>query len=204
MEKNRKAQKGILIVLLLVVVGLSIGFAAFTSTLKIQTTASVSTNPNTFSVVFSTSSTESVAGDPVYDGTYATGGTFQAGATTLSGLKASFTSPGQTATWKVYAYNAGEFDAFLNSVTLGEISYTAKDGTDEEKVAEAVKGIKVTVKVGSTTYDATNASITDHELAKGAGEEVLVTLTYAAGSAIADGDFDVTVGDIILGYDSID
>ena len=204
MEKSRKAQKSILIILLLIVVGLSIGFAAFTSTLKIQTTATVSPNPNTFSVVFSTSKTESVAGSPELDGTYASGGSFQAGATTLSGLKASFTQPGQTATWKVYAHNAGEFNAFLNSVTIGNISYNVKEGTDTTKVEEAVKGIKISVKVGNTTFDATNASISGHELVKGQGEEVLVTLTYASGSAIADGDFDVTIGDIVLGYDSID
>lgn len=204
MEKSRKAQKSILIILLLLVVGLSIGFAAFTSNLTIKSSASVTPNPNTFKVVFSSSKTESAGGAATTDGTYGKGGTFSQDATTLEGLTATFTAPGQTATWTLNSFNAGEFDAFLNTVTLGEITCKAKDGTDEAKVQEAAKGISIKVQVGAATYETTTEGITAHTLKKGEGEEVVVTLTYKAGSAIADGDFDVEIGDIVLGYDSID
>ena len=53
MEKERKHNKLILIILLILILGLSIGFAAFTSKLKIQSTATVSPDANSFKVVYS-------------------------------------------------------------------------------------------------------------------------------------------------------
>ena len=204
MEKSRKMNKAILIVLLLLVVGLSIGFAAFNSNLTIRSSATVKPDSSTFKVVFSSSATESTGGTVVTDGTYAKGGTFGTDTATLENLTAEFTAPGQTATWEVYAFNAGQFTAFLNSVTVGEIVCEAKQNTDPAKVAAAAEGIKLKVDVGSSSYDETTEGINSHSLAKGVGEKVVVTLEYEHGSAIADGDFTVSIGDIILGYESID
>lgn len=205
MERSRKAKKSILIVLLLVVVGLSIGFAAFTSNLKIKSSATVTPNPNTFKVVFSSSTTESAAGEAKGDGTYGQNASFAKDAKELTGLKAEFTAPGQTATWEVNSYNDGEFDAFLNSVTLGTITCEAKDGTSAEMVENVVMKLSVAItdeNGETTTYDATTASISDHILSKGRAEKVVVSLAYQSGKV--DGDFTVDVSEIILGYDSVD
>ena len=53
MEKERKHNKAILILLLILILGLSIGFAAFASRLKIQSSATVSPDANSFKVAFS-------------------------------------------------------------------------------------------------------------------------------------------------------
>lgn len=204
MEKSRKTKVGILIFLLVMVVLLTVGFAAFGSELTIKSSAEVKGNENAFSVVFSASKTEATGGDPVCSGN-ATGGTFDQPTTVLSGLTANFTEPGQKATWTVYSFNRGQFDAFLNSVTLGNIVCTAGPNTDQVKVNEAAKGISIKVTVGGVTYTDDELDILGHELAIGSGEEVKVELEYAAGSAIADGDFAVAVdGDIVLNYESID
>lgn len=200
MEKSRKTKKIVLIVLLVVVVGLSIGFAAFTSQLTIRSSASVTGDSTTFKVVFSESST-GVTGSSAVTGGKAEGGTFSG--TTLSGLTATFTQPGQTATWEVYAYNAGQFDAYLKQATIGTITGTAGPGTTQSYVDEAIKGISIKVNVRDEEYS-TTTPITNHNLAKGAGEKVIVTLTYAADSATADGDFTVNIGDILLDYNSVD
>lgn len=202
MEKERKHNKLILIILLILILGLSIGFAAFTSKLKIQSTATVSPDANSFKVVFSSKSNVLEEGNIVLGGK-ATGGVFEKNATTLSSLNANFTAPGQTATWKFYAYNNGEYDAFLNSVTLGAIVCTP-DGADPAKVIEAAKGINIKISVGGQTYTSTTEGINSHILQKGKGEEVIVTLSYADGSAIVDGKFNVNIGDIILEYNSAD
>lgn len=202
MEKSRKAKKIVLIVLLLLVIGLTIGFAAFVSELTISSSATVEGNANNFKVAFSESATE-VTGSTSTIGENATaGGTFSG--TALSGLKAEFTAPGQTATWTVYAYNDGQFDAFLNDVTIGSITGKAGDGTTQSYVDEAVKGISISVKVGGASYSQTTTGLTSHKLEQGTGEEIIVTLTYAADSAIADGDFTVNIGDIKLNYESVD
>lgn len=204
MEKSRRTNKVILILLFLLVIGLSIGFAAYGRELKISTAATVKGDEAGFKVVFSTEEDDATAGTIEEDG-YASALTIGADSTELSNLKATFTAPGQTATWKFYAYNSGKFDAFLNGVTIGEISAEPKNGTDAEKVEEALKGISVKVKVANEEYTTTKNPLTStHKLAQTTGEEIVVTISYAAGSAIADGDFDVNIGDIVLNYSSID
>lgn len=202
MEKERKNKKIILIILLLLVILLSVGFAVFTARLKIQSSATVTPDPSAFKVVFSSSVTNSVAGSPVLGG-YATAGAFTKDSTTLSGLSANFTAPGQSATWKFYAYNAGEYEAFLNMVTLGAITCVA-DGADPVKVAEAQKGISIKISVDGVEYTLSNENIDSQPLAIKSGEEVVVTLSYAEGSAAVDGKFNVLIGDILLEYNSAD
>lgn len=207
MEKSRKTNKIILIVLLLLIIGLSIGFAAYERELKIKTSALVQGDESGFKVVFSTKKDSATPGTIAQNG-YAGAVTIGADSTELNDLKATFTEPGQTATWTFYAYNAGKFDAFLNSLTIGEITCTPKEGTDKDKVDEAAEGISIKVSVAGTDYTTTQATLPTHKLPKASGadsgEEIVVTLSYAANSAIADGDFDVTVGDIILDYGSVD
>ena len=203
MEKERKHKKIILTILLIAIIALSLGFAAFTTKLKIQSSATVSPDPTNFKVVFSSSATSSVKGAPIYGGT-ASGGTFEKDATTISGLNASFKAPGETATWTFYSFNDGDYDAFLNKVTVGKITCIPAEGTDAAKVEQASKGISIKVSVGGNEYTVTDEAINSHALAKGTGEKIIVTLTYAAGSATVDGDFEVSIGDITLEYNSAD
>ena len=210
MEKNRKARKGILIVLLLLVVGLSIGFAGFTDILNITNmTATVSPSADTFKVAFSTSDSEMVGGAIETDGKYAQASTITAETTEISNLTARFTEPGQIATWKFYAFNGGEFDAYLNSVEIGEITYeiSNESNVDENKVKKVMEGISISVNVGTVEYtDATSGELTGHILSKpnannnSNAEEIIVTLTYANNDADvrADGDFTIKVGYIKL------
>ena len=204
MEKSRKTNKLILILLLVLIIGLSIGFAAYGRELKITTSATVKGDEAGFKVVFSTAENAATHGKLEANGC-AGEVTIAENSIELSDVKATFTEPGQTATWSFYAFNDGKFDAFLNGVTIGEITATAKNGTDEEKVAEAVKGISVKLSVDSVDYTETKNPLTStYKLPTNEGIPVVLTMTYAQNSAIADGDFDVSVGDIKLHYSSID
>lgn len=202
MEKSRKAKKSVLIVLLLLVIGLTIGFSAFISELTISSSATVKGDSQNFKVAFSESETELTGNTATTSGSATSGGNFTG--TELTGLKANFTQPGQTATWTVYAYNAGQFDAFLNDVTVGKITGKAGEGTTQSYVDEAIKGISVSVNVKNVDYKQTTSGISNHKLEQGKGEAIAITLTYAADSAIADGDFTVNIGDIKLNYESVD
>lgn len=57
MEKNRTVQLVAILALVVGVVGLSIGFAAFSNTLKIQSSAEVTPSKDTLNVDFSSSDT---------------------------------------------------------------------------------------------------------------------------------------------------
>ena len=201
------------------VMALSIGFAAFSQTSSIQSQADVTPASNVLDIVFSTSKTAKAAGTvtpTVTAPVTAANATIDAAGTTISGLYAHFTAPGQTATYSFNVYNASAYVAYLNEVNFatatGGSSFkkcTARTGTTQSYVDGACNGISVTVAVGdSSPYtrsseDGSISSGISHSLAATTGEAVVVTITYAAGSSEADGAFDVAFGDITLEYSSV-
>lgn len=232
MERNNRSGQIIAIVALVAsAVGISLGFAAFSNTLTIQSSAEI--KPANFDVDFSIdSSTQTdangktigkegtVKGTPTpapevgsqFAAADATISNASAGAPVISGLHATFTAPGQSVTYSFKAINVGELDAFLRQVNFAQASATctAKAGSTPEDqatpalVTAACADMSLSVKVGTSTYTATNSNITSHSLAVGASEDVVVTMTYADNGHRVDGDVDVTFGDVTLVYNSAD
>ncbi len=216
MNRRKKNRKIIIIAILVtMVVGLSLGFAVFSNNLIIKSSATVNSDPSTFLVKFSNNSTSASTGNVVgVQSGGATAGTASLNATQISNVTATFKKPGQSVTYTFYARNDGQFDAYLESITFANatgsnpIKCDAKTGTTANLVTEACKGMKVTVTVGDTSpkITATNASNSDidgHKLLKNGHETVVVKIEYT-GTAVADGDFTVTIGDITLNYSSQD
>ena len=217
MEKNRTGQVIALLALVVGVVGLSIGFAAFSNVLKIQSNATVTPDSDTLNVDFSSSLTEVVTDEitPVAtpNSLVATNAKIDnTNDPTISNLNATFTEPGQKAVYTFYAFNAGELTAYLKSIVYENVTgssvnkvCTAKTGTTDALVQSACNGISVKVKVGSESEVSGGlASITGHMLDKNASEKITVTLEYGADAERADGDFTVSFGDIALNYSSVD
>lgn len=202
-----------IIALLLGALGVTLGYAAFSSSLTISSSAHVNPSANAFNVDFS-SSASAVVTDPItptlnktVTGFSATNATINNSSDpVISNLEATFTEPGQSVTYEFYAYNAGEYIAYLNGINFsGSKTCTASTGTTQSLVDSACNGITLSVKAGAE--DATTTSvgtITGHSLAKNASELITVTISYVSGSAVADGNFDVTFPDVVLNYDSLD
>ena len=205
--RNSNGSKYIVIMALLIsVVALSIGFAALSSTLTIKSSATV-TNTTGFDVRLSSSKTAVATNSitPTVSGATATAATISSGASNqISGISVTFTAPGQTATYTLAAYNNGIFTGYLNAIAFGTKTCTPGTGTTQSYVDSACNGITMSVKVGSTTYSSSNNNISSHSLATGTGEDVIVTISYATGSAVADGDFTVDFGTTTLTYGSAD
>ena len=217
MEKNKKTQVIAIVALVIGIVGLSIGFAAFSSVLNIQTSADVKPDSSTMNVDFSSAEDKVEIAEitPVATPntlTTTNGVIDNSGDPTILNLSATFTEPGQSVVYKFYAYNAGELKAYLKSIVFGNVAgqnttkvCTAAEGTTNALVQKACEKISVKVKVGNELETSTGkASITGHDLAKGTGELVTVTLEYEAGAERADGNFTVSFGDITLNYSSAD
>ena len=211
---NEKSYKIVsIIALILGAIGVTIGYAAFSNTLTITSSAEVRPDPSGFNVDFSSSSS-TVATDPIAPSLSTTATGFSAtnasinntSSPVISNLKATFTEPGQTVTYNFYSYNAGQYIAYLNSITFsGSKTCTPATGTDSTMVASACTGITLSVKVGNETATTSTVDpISGHSLGIGSAEPVQVVISYGAGSARADGNFDVTLPDIILTYDSVD
>lgn len=217
MEKNRNAQIIAILALVVGVVGLSVGFAAFSNTLKIKPSADVTPDKSSFNVDFSSSDTDVVADEITPVATPNSLVTSNAtidntNEPTISNLKATFTEPGQKVVYSFYAFNKGQLDAYLKSIVYGNVTgqttnkvCTALEGTTDALVQKACNGISVKVKVGSEAETSGSAaSITNHSLLKSTSEPVVVTIEYQADADRADGDFTVSFGDITLNYSSVD
>lgn len=213
MEYNKTYKIIAIVALLLGIVGVTLGYAAFSSTLKIESSAEVVPNGTNFNVDFSSSSSSVVTDDitPTLSdnvtGFSATNAEIDnSGNPVISNLHATFTEPGQSATYTFYAYNAGQYLAYLNSIVFtGNKTCTARTNTNQGLVDTACTGISLSVQVSG--IDATTssvASISNHSLAIGAADTITVVIEYAAGSGRADGDFDVTFPDVTLTYNPID
>lgn len=216
MEKNRSGQFIALLALIVAIVGVSVGFAAFSSALRIQSSANVKPDQNTLNVDFSSSATavETNAIKPTTTPTtvVATDATIDNSADpVIRNLSATFKEPGQKAVYTFYAYNAGELEAFLKSIVYENVSSknsnkvcTAGEGTTDALVQKACEGISLKVKVGTDAETSSGiASISNHSLGKAKSEEITVTLEYASDATRADGDFTVSFGDVTLNYSSV-
>ena len=216
MEKNRSGQFIALLALIVAIVGVSVGFAAFSSALSIQSSANVTPDQNTLNVDFSSSATAVVTNDikPTTTPTtvVATDATIDNSADpVIRNLSATFKEPGQKAIYTFYAYNAGELEAFLKSIVYENVSSknsnkvcTAGEGTTDALVQKACEGISLKVKVGTEAETSSGiASISNHSLGKAKSEEITVTLEYASDATRADGDFTVSFGDVTLNYSSV-
>ena len=215
MYRKGNKTKIITSLVLVLVLGLSLGFAAFTNTLRITPQATITPDSATFDIDFSSTNTGVVAGDitPTLTGTGLTAEAAEidnSANPTISNLTVNFTKPGQKAEYKFYAYNNGAYLAYLNSVNFlnpeGKDKYITCEAVESttQYVEAACNGIKVSIKVGSLTTDVTKEGISGHSLDKQTAEEVIVTIEYEEGSAVADGAFTADIGDITLVYTSVD
>lgn len=213
MEYNKTYKIIAIVALLLGIVGVTLGYAAFSSTLKIESSAEVVPNGTNFNVDFSSSSSSVVANDITpqlsanVTGFTATDAEIDnTSDPVISNLHATFTEPGQSATYTFYAYNAGQYLAYLNSIVFtGNKTCTARTNTNQGLVDTACTGISLSVQVsGMDATTSSVASISNHSLAIGAADTITVVIEYAAGSGRADGDFDVTFPDVTLTYNPID
>lgn len=215
MERNNSTKIIAIVALFITVVGLSIGFSAFSNNLIINSSANITPKATDFDVNFSISNVSEQDGNVLGIGTNDSIGDTavidNSDSPTITGLKAYFTEPGQKVTYSFYAHNAGNYVAYLNSIVyenvLGETSSkvcTAVSGTDLTLMEAACDKIRVTVNVGQDTYTETNSDISNHLLSPDHYEEIIVSIEYVSDTSRTDGDFKVAFGNIALNYGTVD
>ena len=209
MERSRRKKLVIIFVLFACVASLSIGFAAFSTTLNISSSASVSPNSDTFSVKFSISQAKLDDSDVVpsskTNGITATNGVINNSFNPMiSNLSAQFTAPGQYVEYTFYARNEGEYTAYLNSVNfIGEKLCEKIGDATESLVSSACDYINISVDVSGNTYLETT-EISGHTLSKKSGEQIKVRLEYDEEGTAVDGEIKITFNEIMLVYSTID
>ena len=220
--KDNKTKVITIAALVIAVIALSIGFAAFSSTLNIQTGANV--NPtDTFSVKFSNSDTSLAVPNvlPTNNST-ATGDTAvinnnDAHNPVISNLSAHFTAPGEKVEYVFYVRNMGPYDAYLTDVRFNNAesgsSFKKCTATSDNPVSNAnamceyinfkleLAGL-ATPLTPSSNFATTvgNNYIVNKSATPESGNTnsklVKVTIEYPDGSPYADGGFDVSFGSV--------
>ena len=209
MEHSRKQKLLMIIALVMGIVSLSVGFAAFSVSLNISSSASVTPSSDTFKVKFSTNKDSLVVSDVVASykssGITATNGVIDNSTNpTIKGLSATFTEPGQYVEYTFYARNEGEYTAYLNNINyLGNNTCEDETGTTSSLVQSACDDFNITITVAHSIYTG-NELVTNHALASGAGEEINIRIVYSSNGAYVDGPFSVALPNIALVYSTID
>ena len=210
MQNNNRYSKYVaLVALLIAIVGVSLGFAAYSNTVTIKAAADYRTDPNKTVVDLSTDPDGQDDG-PVTPTT--TGGATAEDADltddTIENIMVHFTAPNQSATYSFYGVS-NEFVAYLNSIVVGSKTCTAAANangttTTASLIADACEDIHMTISVGSHYTSETESSIDGVSVPAESNVPITVTIEYAENGALADGNFDVAFGDSTISFGTTD
>lgn len=187
---NRNKNTLLLGTLLILVLGLSIGFAAYQAVLKVDSTAQITPDSSSFKIYLSSNPTklERDTIKPTVNGNNSSAIIYDEALIDdnqliISDLTATFTEPSQSITYTFYVRNEGSFDAYLNNISFENIEdesvfkkCVGSDGVSQTLLEGACNAISVTVNV-ENSYDNTSdlkaseiatltTSVKDHILPK--------------------------------------
>jgi hypothetical protein len=233
MERERSGKVIAIATLLVGILGLSLGFAAFATRLDISSEAEVAVDASVWKVGFSTVNNAVTAGTVSGQTDSETNGAlgltqFVIEQTTNANLN---TTNGSKVEYDFYIVNDGSLDAYLNSVTMGNITCaynegvgpkvtdsghtTISEGTGTISPADCQKLFGATLTIGEVNYTdgqtVTTGFGNTNKLAKPSGSPTYVaaklTIAYKNNSlsTVSDahnGDFIVTLGDSSVVYGS--
>ena len=227
MENNNRYSKYLAIIALVIsVIGVSLGFAAYTNTVTIKAKADVvgptdydwpgaepsvdPSNPTPGSVTPKKCTDETYTSCTTAPGTEADPATVTANG--IQGIDVHFTEPGQYYLYEFYAVNSSPYTSYLNSVSgIGTDPTYNKTCTPAAvgSVAAASAGVTasvcehvhISVMPGSDEYIEDDTNITGHTVAANSNEKIQVRVFYDEGYP-SDGGIEVQFGDITLTYDS--
>ncbi len=174
MKTERQTKILALIAIVIAIGGLSIGFAAFSTTLNINGVAQV--EASSWEIIFENLSAETVAGTALET----TAPTIDANSTTISGFDASLTTPGDSISYTFDVTNNGTFDAEIGTVTVAAPSCTGTGANAATDAANVCGNLTYTL-----TYTDGTAVAADDTLAAGQTRAMKVTLTYSAAATAA-------------------
>lgn len=229
MEKNNGVRMLAAFALVVAVAGLSLGFAAFSTSLKIDTAANVTAGTNNWNVGFSTDGT--TVEDPTTARTVAANETGNPGIIDVKKYTISqntnatlSTTTGSSVSYDLSILNKGSVNAYLDSVDFDGVTVTCTNATGStstviEGTADAgtsviggnsttisdtdcAKMFGVSLELDGTTYSSTPASVTASTIAPNGSAPVTLTVSYldtADARAVAA----TLDGDIVVNIGSI-
>ena len=195
MEKDRGAKIIVAIALVVAIVGLTIGYAAYSATLKITGTANV--DPAKWDVHFANKSGDSLTGTIEGNAVETTAPTLTA--TNISGFDVTLKAPGDTVTYNFLVKNTGTIDAILTSFSMGGITCapTEKSSTTQEDADKLCGELSYSLKYADGSAITTGATLA----AGGTSDLVLKIEWLKSSSFLVAGDVLVNIGTSTFVYE---
>lgn len=228
MRKRRYDKNITMIVLIIGVFSFSIAFAAFSSTLIIRSSTTVSPSKNNFSVKFSKSRSSLDEGEivPTSENQIVAENSSKAMIDnskenpTVSNISAAFTAPGQDVKYAFFALNTGSLKAYYRGVGFKNVpgtDYTKKctalEGATESLVQSACNNISMRFQYGGSMMTVPSTARDPNYTNSGTNyldpydpmnnyDVIYLTIVYSSNAIAADGPFTVEFGDIYLNFSS--
>ena len=233
MRKDKKLRVVSLIALSISVLGLTLGFAAFSNTLTISSSASVSPDSSDFKLVFygvedatkfdeygdfDTEVTSLVKSEPLVGGrATATTAVIDNEALTIKNMNVAYVEPGDDANYYFLVKNEGKYPVYITHEDFMEFANNfvnktcvAKEGTTDSLVQEACRNINGYVlfddHVNGHHFDSQfpHGDSDYMEIPVGGSADLIIWLSYFDSLLPrADGDFEVIYDDAKLTYSTV-
>lgn len=222
--KDTKARIISMISIVIVVLGLSLGFAAYSSSLTIMPSPKVLPDGDIFDVSFNKTpdgKRDNIIPASTSENTEATDAKVDNITNLTPAIKnihVIFNEPGQYVTYTFYVKNKGDLKAYLKNVTFNNVTGEiykkicipkSKSASEKSLVQSACKNISLTLKLGNESFTDTKSrnqfsSKTAHDLDKKGYEQIEVLIAYEKSSnqKRPQAGFDILFGDIVLSYNS--
>lgn len=208
-KQNRLNRKTLtLIVLLIGVSCISIGLAAFSSTLNIRSSTTVSPDESSFKVYISGSKTSISYLTANFSASYPDADHAPSGSSahiirdsanhsSISDINVIFTYPGQTTAWTVFIHNQNNYDVYYSfTQTSPNLKCVAGEGTTDALVQKACSCISNNLlRKNTETNKFENIDSSKLKISKNSVEEIRLQIKYNYCSNQADGPFDIEIGD---------
>lgn len=209
MEKNRQIKMLFIVALVLSVTAMTLGFAAFSTTLNVSSSASVTPNSDDFKVRFT-----GIDGDNkliITSSTVeATEGVISEDGQSISGISINFTKPGDYVIYKAYIDNVGEYDAYFYDVRSAERiedRCVPIDDVDLDMLNAACSNIGYQFSFqsddGTYAYNNDLSLNENYYLKKGSRHVMLIRYIYLPSAGYVDGAFKMNFVDSYLDYGTV-
>lgn len=195
MEKERGAKVIAIVALLIAVVGLTVGYAAYSSTLTINGTANV--DPASWKVNFGYKTGDSLTGTINGHATENTAPTLAD--TTISGFDVTLKAPGDSVTYNFLIKNSGTLNARLANFTMGTLTCAPNEGSkiSPEDATQLCGELKYTLTYADDSTITTGTTLNFND-----SKELKLKLEWPSASTLSvSDDVKVTIGTTTFVYE---
>lgn len=190
--KDRGLKVAVIAALVISVIAIGVGFAAFTETLTIAGSATVQTS--SWKVKFTDLSSPTLGGGA----TVVTAPTINTNDTTISTYDVKLATPGDSVTYTFNVANTGTYDAELTSVTIpSKPVCTGTGDTATDDATKVCKHITYTLEYANAKDDGSKTLANGDTLKAGDSIAMVLKLSYDAHNVAEDlPSGDVTLSDL--------